>query len=319
MIIKVECMKLILSKKIILRVVISGLLLLLILQKISFVEILKIIEKANILLFLQALLLAILFFVLKSYRLYLLAKLMVKNSEINFGTVLGSSLIGYFYNLVLPSSIGGDFVKGIYLSNRTISKSSGIFLSFIDRVAGLYGFAVLGLLGITLVLIEKLSLPFSLLLVTLIFIFISLGISIAILLSESLVGIARKIKLLKFLSFFEEIDFSQKKIFFVLATVSVFFQIINVITYIVAAKSIGISLPFEYFYVLIPLLSLVLTLPITISGIGLREVSAVALFYGLGVPNEKIVAMTTIIFSQFIIIGLAGGILQIFKTDNNKL
>jgi len=192
-------------------------------------------------------------------------------------------------------------------------------LSFIDRVAGLYGFAVLGLLGITLVLIEKLSLPFSLLLVTLIFIFISLGISIAILLSESLVGIARKIKLLKFLSFFEEIDFSQKKIFFVLATVSVFFQIINVITYIVAAKSIGISLPFEYFYVLIPLLSLVLTLPITISGIGLREVSAVALFYGLGVPNEKIVAMTTIIFSQFIIIGLAGGILQIFKTDNNKL
>ena len=217
MIIKVECMKLILSKKILLRVVISGLLLLLILQKISFVEILKIIEKANILLFLQALLLAILFFVLKSYRLYLLAKLMVKNSEINFGTVLGSSLIGYFYNLVLPSSIGGDFVKGIYLSNRTISKSSGIFLSFIDRVAGLYGFAVLGLLGITLVLIEKLSLPFSLLLVTLIFIFISLGISIAILLSESLVGIARKIKLLKFLSFFEEIDFSQKKIFFVLA------------------------------------------------------------------------------------------------------
>src|SRR3990167_8977296 len=300
-------MKLILSKKILLRVVISGLLLLLILQKISFVEILKIIEKANILLFLQALLLAILFFVLKSYRLYLLAKLMVKNSEINFGTVLGSSLIGYFYNLVLPSSIGGDFVKGIYLSNRTISKSSGIFLSFIDRVAGLYGFAVLGLLGITLVLM------------TLIFIFISLGISIAILLSESLVGIARKIKLLKFLSFFEEIDFSQKKIFFVLATVSVFFQIINVITYIVAAKSIGISLPFEYFYVLIPLLSLVLTLPITISGIGLREVSAVALFYGLGVPNEKIVAMTTIIFSQFIIIGLAGGILQIFKTDNNKL
>ena len=55
----------------------------------------------------------------------------------------GLTLIGYFFNNFLPTSVGGDMVKAYYASKKTNGKIGCLTSVFMDRFVGLLSFFIL--------------------------------------------------------------------------------------------------------------------------------------------------------------------------------
>ena len=67
-------------------------------------------------------------------------RIILRNSEsnISFYDIIKVSFIGIAVNNVLPSSIGGDFVRGAYIIKKGVSLKDSISSLVADRVIGLF-------------------------------------------------------------------------------------------------------------------------------------------------------------------------------------
>jgi len=74
------------------------------------------------------------------------------------------------------------------------------------------------------------------------------------------------------------------------------------------AKSLGVVIPFSNFIIFSTVVSLVTVLPISIAGLGVREVTFAGLFALVGVPQALAVSISLLSFSLSLWVCLAGGI-----------
>lgn len=301
---------------ILLKFIASFAILFLVLRNKSILKIYITLKSLNICLYFAGLLLAVFFAFLNSFRLYyLIENILKKRKKIKLSYVLKVNFIGHFYNLVLPSIVGGDFIKGLYLG-KVVTKKAGVALCFIDRAAGLGGMLFCAFFGLGLLAIKRLFLPLPFFVFLAIFsIILSLLLGL-VFLSGPITNFIMKFKYLKILWFLDKIDFSKKKLFLKLACYSFFFQFFNVITSVVAFRSCGIKIDPIYFFLFTPFLSLVILLPITIAGIGLREVTALWLYRDLKISESQILAATTVIFSYLFFLGVIGGIVYVLRVPS---
>jgi hypothetical protein len=183
-------------------------------------------------------------------------------------------MIGSFFNTILPGLIGGDAVKAFYLY-RAIGRDSLTLSSiFMDRYLG---FAML-------TVICALAFPFGysyfqnspvvwiLPLIVLVFIIASL-----------LVFGLRLGKRIKILAEFYDYIYSyrnQKGVIIKALLISAFVQLSGISAVYILALGIGEHVPFLACLIFLPLIIMFTALPISISGIGVRE-GAFVLFFGL--------------------------------------
>jgi uncharacterized protein (TIRG00374 family) len=65
------------------------------------------------------------------------------------------SLIGYFFNQFLPSSVGGDLVKAAFIAREQSRRTVAVSTVLMDRIVGLWGLiAVIALLGSTYYILD---------------------------------------------------------------------------------------------------------------------------------------------------------------------
>jgi len=97
-------------------------------------QILSVLEGTNVFLFILAFFLYILAISVASLRM----KLIVVAQEIplKFSEAISLTFIGYFFNNFLPTAIGGDVVKGYYLSKKTTYKLGAYTSIFMDYDGG---------------------------------------------------------------------------------------------------------------------------------------------------------------------------------------
>lgn len=75
----------------------------------------------------------------------------VQGIRLPFPAVLRLSLIGFFFNLVIPGAVSGDFVKMAYISRHLPEKSAeSIFSIVVDRLVGMLGLFILATLMVLL-------------------------------------------------------------------------------------------------------------------------------------------------------------------------
>ncbi|MFT7002668.1 MAG: hypothetical protein ACJAWW_000001, partial [Sulfurimonas sp.] len=82
---------------------------------------------------------------LAAYRWRLIMRLLVFNEK--FSYYVKSYFKASFFNQVLPSSIGGDAVRIIDLTQKGYDKKDSLYGVFVDRVVGLVGLLVLNLIA----------------------------------------------------------------------------------------------------------------------------------------------------------------------------
>jgi uncharacterized membrane protein YbhN (UPF0104 family) len=209
-------------------------------------------------------------------------------------------MIGAFFNTLLPGVIGGDTVKGFYLY-QAIGKGSLTLASiFMDRYIGF----------VVLIAICAIAFPFGykyfqgsriewlLPLVMLCFIiasFLIFGLRLG-----------KRIKILSgFYDYFHSYR-NQKKVIIKTTLLSVLIQLSGIFAVYILAIGIGQHIPFLACLIFLPLIILFTTLPISISGLGVRE-GAFVLFFGLiGIKPEIATAISLSWFVTMTIGSLLG-------------
>lgn len=228
--------------------------------------------------------------------------------------------IGLFFNNFLPANIGGDAYKIVDLG-RQENRPHGVFCAtLLDRLIGLGALTTLGVLVLAIVSLAGIPVPNSSLL--LIPVLALLAGILAFLLSHrigsQLPGLFRRLKMEKLAGQLDKItkEFAlyRPKVRWLngIFLFSMMVQFLRLATHLLVALGLGFSLSTEQalqLLVLIPLLAISLTLPVTINGIGLRESISATLLTWAGLTGGQAVAMEVAAYLVQVVFSLQGGIL----------
>ncbi|OYT62786.1 hypothetical protein B6U81_00045 [Thermoplasmatales archaeon ex4484_30] len=218
--------------------------------------------------------------------------------------------IGSFFNAFLPTSIGGDAIKA-YSISKEIKKKEDAFSSVImDRITGLIAILCIGSFALILGW-EKI--PEIALLLSLPVLFLPIAIIIIIFKTDFIGNIISKpffSRFGKLQNFVKKIYVSlkgyaslQKEILIVLL-ISFLYHFLLIMNNYVLSLSLGLKIPLPYFFIFIPVAEILVFLPITIQGFGVREGSYVILFsslatkaqsFALGFSDQIVKVMVSII------------------------
>lgn len=230
---------------------------------------------------------------------------------------IASYFKGVFFNQVLPSSIGGDTVRVLDLSSKGYHKKEAIFDVFIDRVIGLVGLLVLNLVS-TLLFFGIFADSFS---------YLIIAISGGGLLGFTFLFLLHKfhfLENLKVLHYFYKLGtkldhlYANKKNLIKHIAISVTVQLLTVMALFAISKSIDIKLDFETFLIAVPPVFLLMIIPLSLAGWGIREGAMVGIFMLVYDDKAKILAMSILYGLLLIISALPGSYFWVKNKTQNS-
>ena len=98
------------------------------------------------LIFLLAFCLFIIAQTISTYRWKML--LHTERMNIHFYNLIAYYFIGMFFNLFMPTLVGGDVVRGYYLYKKSNKGSESVASIFVERLSGFFALMVIGLLSL---------------------------------------------------------------------------------------------------------------------------------------------------------------------------
>jgi uncharacterized protein (TIRG00374 family) len=233
--------------------------------------------------------------------------------RVPFRAVMEPYLVGIFFNNFLPSAVGGDVARVYYMGRRAGFAASATSV-VVDRALGLGWIAVLAT-----VLLWTLPLPgeaFDVARRVLVLILVGLGVLVVA--SSQLEGVAGRWG--RWPSRVRTIAASLRGhlaalwrapliVVRVLAIVVAYFAALTWVyrTYFRLAGGHDVSFPLVFATLLT--IAVLSNVPLTVNGIGLREQLHYVLFSVFGLSKEETVAASVVVFSQLLIVSLAGCIL----------
>ena len=210
--------------------------------------------------------------------------------------------IGSFFNLFLPSSIGGDFFKAFYLARlEKRGMPTTLTSTFMERSGGLCALLMIGIVASSTSKLAIQGIP-----LLWVFLAVALGYVMA---NVALFNRHLHAALTRLLHRFnlENVEYkmelvsrglttliSNYRAIAVIVGTSLVIQFLSVVLIWTCARALGIVAPFSAFLVFVPLINLSIMVPLTINGFGLRESLYLLLFTQVGVNEEKAVALSLV-------------------------
>ncbi|MBW2350698.1 MAG: flippase-like domain-containing protein, partial [Deltaproteobacteria bacterium] len=216
-----------------------------------------------------------------------------------WSTYLKYYFVGMYFNLFLPTSVGGDVLKMHFISRGEPKKLRATYSLLADR---LFGLAAMFLLGAGAVLIGHGILPhyFEHLLCVAGFFIIALllGLPMAYkLLSSIWPKVGKRLAVL--LVFWEK-----PKAMFAALSLSLVLQALGMGAVALLGEDMGLSPPLLFYFAAFPLVAILTVLPISFNGIGIRE-GGFIYFLGLkGISTEKALTLSLSFFAIQIVASL---------------
>jgi len=222
-----------------------------------------------------------------------------------------ASFTGSFYSLFFPSSVGGDLLKWTTLLKNypQISKLKLAGTALIDRVIGFSAFSLMAMISLILGKILKYQFPGILF-------WLFLGINIALIIFYLFVfrlnfeKMAGKYKFLnKLLEIVDLLKNSNKKRIILCFLISMLAQPFWMMISWYLFNSLWIDLKLIQVFIFMPIISLILTLPISWAGFGARENLYLYFLVPLGYSAEKLLFASTFSGVMGILMALLGGLM----------
>ncbi len=294
-----------------LKVCFSLTLLAILLKQVGWQQTLETLRKARFSYFAAAFVLYLAGIVVRAYRWRILLNALKMDLPLSKLTAL--YFIGTFFNNILPTGIGGDVVRVYELSKQSGRPIDSVGTVLLDRGTGL----------LVLFLIALLALPFSYDLiapnVAAVIVLLSLGswAGLGLVLRRDwlkrwgLLRIMAKVKRLREL--YESVYACGPRAIGGALAVSLVFNVLLIAVNYLIALSLGLEISLSYFLLFIPLISFLLVLPISLSGLGVREGGYVYLFAQAGVSAPLALAMSLLFYALNVATGLIGGALYVFE------
>lgn len=235
--------------------------------------------------------------------------------QVPLSTLTQFYFVGSFFNLFLPTGLGGDAVKMAKLSQTTRQIPESIGTTLVERATGLWVLFILALL----------ALPFStgylppdwVPAISLITIAGVIG-GWLVMGTPLLPWLGSKVRLPgqdSLERFYRSVSQLGWRALGQASLISLIFDLLLILVVHLIAISLGLVLQWGIFFLFTPLISLSLALPISIGGLGVREQTFIILFQAVGVSPEIATAMSLIFyFLTTVMLGLIGGLLYIIES-----
>ncbi|HBG46957.1 MAG TPA: hypothetical protein DDW94_08205 [Deltaproteobacteria bacterium] len=259
---------------------------------------------------------AVLFICLQSISTYRWSVILKKDLDVPYLRLFSIYFVGMFFNNFLPTMVGGDLVKGYYLYRYSKNGNVALASIFMDRYAGFGALMVITSLALIpgYALIKGTQLPGFFVILIGGFAAMSMVIWIGPLHSWAMrilerihfYGINRKIDT------FYKVLMSYKKRYDILVKIfacSVLVQGGVILGYyVLGTMGLGMQIPLGYYFLFIPLTTVISMLPISLSGIGIREGAFIYLFAMAGATKEEAIALSLLWFATSVLVSMIGGV-----------
>jgi hypothetical protein len=241
-------------------------------------------------------------------------------------TLLKSFGGGLFFNVFLPSTIGGDVVKTFDLAAHTSKAKEVTSTVFLDRLSG-YVALVIVVVGACIFgwrYVEDRTVLYSIALITFVLICVLLvlfnrfvyNFVNGLLYSPTAGRVRTAIQ-----EVHEEMHNlgKKKKMLFLNLCLSLIVQLVGPLSTYFICRSLGYDIDFMYFLIFLPIIGAITLLPISIGGLGLRDASTVYFFAKAGLPRDVAFAMSLIGFFILVIIAAAGGLYYVITLRHRRV
>ncbi len=232
--------------------------------------------------------------------------------------------IGLFFNLAFPTAVGGDVVKMYYAGKPSRQYARSFAATFLDRDAGMLAMMLLACIGTLLLPVKIPGIPVTLIVWASFAGFVVLNIVIFTPALHRLLTLAlRKARLSRTAARVDAISDAfqlmgkNPRVLFDAFLISVINQLLVFSVTWMTAMGLHLSVPFLYFLVFVPVITLVTMLPLTVSGAGLRELASVSLFGAIGVEPASSLALGLISSITVLLSAIPGGIIYVFFRNRN--
>lgn len=227
-------------------------------------------------------------------------------------------LIGMFFNLFAPSTVGGDVSRVYYLvkdeeaqaQGRSVTTVHATMSVLMDRAIGMVVLVWLGAAG--LLLFPAYDVPWSVRSVT-------FGLAAGLLLGALLAPVLRwflpedghplAVKLRLALHSYR----LHWRALLAAAALSLVVHLIQAWMHTVMGRALDLEVPFSFSLIVYPLVGTFAAIPITLNGLGLREGGYIFLLAVIGIGSEQGIAFGVLLFLIVALDSLIGGLLFLFQ------
>ncbi len=253
--------------------------------------------------------------------------LILKDNKVDFSIFQAYKgyLRGMFYNIFLPGSIGGDMIRvGICAFQSKCKLGTATASVLLERTAGIFSLFIF-LFVVYFIFFEEFSPIFNigfsryLLIGGLVFV---IFIVMSVLVRNKLINCFPHGKLNKVFLFFRvgigTLSSLSGKTLLMVLILSGFSQAVDILACFLFSKAIGIGLSLPVFFGVIPLVYLVIVLPISLGGLGVREGILVFLLSMFGIGTTEAITLSFIIYIDRIFYGTIGGLVEFMEAFKVK-
>jgi hypothetical protein len=242
--------------------------------------------------------------VLTAYRWHLIAL------RVGFGRRLGE-MVGYyftamFFNLFGPSTLGGDVVRSFYLARDGERRTAAVNTVLFDRLAGLAVLVCMALAAMAI--FGTYRLPGVLVAAT-------AAAAAAVVAGWQLARpMARKLlpedgRLRRLLETDLAPFWDDGRLLWSVIWISAIFHTLQICTIILLAQALGLGLPWPYYFLVHPLVTVFSALPVSFAGFGIRELGYVYMLSEIApASSESAMALAILWLAVLLSSSLAGGL-----------
>lgn len=227
--------------------------------------------------------------------------------------------IGMFFNIFLPTIVGGDAVKAVLLTRETGAPARATMSVFMERNVGLLALIVIATVASWYAPpIEGLSLVGLTLAIGAAYV-----VANVVLLSAHAYGMVDRLIALTPLagmrqrasSLYEAVEPYKRHYASLVGPLALSFLHQGIVIGVVflTARALGQTFPLSALAVFVPLISLAGMVPITMNGMGIRDVLYVLLFGQLGASRDVAVSLALLYLAVILIASLPGGVVYALR------
>ncbi len=298
-------------------------------KSVNIKETINVLEKTNLIYFLVAFILSNISNVFLTIKWARLAEpLKIKSS---FMDLLKLNYISIFYSSFLPGQSAGELIKGVKLAKKESSNQKVWIPIFIDKITNLLMIFIIGLIAMLsdktfqtnkALIFSASSLTVLLLLLT-IMLFNENTRHFIDFLIDNLIKFLRLCRIPTSpldnfsLSYFE----SYKKhnlLMYEALLWSILIKLPHVFAFYFLALSLNINLNIIQCAWLFSMVSIITLLPISFSGLGVRESALIVILSKIGVERSNSLSFSLLIFFTVILVALIGGVFELLDSIKNR-
>lgn len=220
-------------------------------------------------------------------------------------------LVGYFINLAMPSYVGGDVVRSLYVG-KGVDRAHAVSATLLERYTGFVVMVAMSLVA----LMFSTGLPPEVVALVLAVALGACGGSI-MLFSRRVSWLARGMRLperwLAVISRIEEglvWGVGDRRLLWQAAGLSLLFHALTIVNTAAVARAVGWhDVPWGDLFVVVPLILLVGAIPISPQGLGIQEGAFLYFLKAAGAPDGAALAVGLVLRAKSYVLALLGGLL----------